>query len=83
MSELCALGAGSGADVPFALMGGTCRVQGVGDVIKAQMCIRDSPVTREYLTRYLKTLPRLRGVRLACVVRSAPRACLLYTSRCV
>ena len=34
----------------------------------------DHPVTREYLTRYLKTLPRLRGVRLACVVRSAPRA---------
>lgn len=32
----------------------------------------DHPVTREYLTRYLKTLPRLRGVRLACVVRSAP-----------
>ena len=29
------LGAGIGADVPFALMGGTCRVQGVGDVIKA------------------------------------------------
>ena len=25
----------------------------------------DHPVTREYLTRYLKTLPRLRGVRLA------------------
>ena len=35
MSELCALGAGIGADVPFALMGGTCRVQGVGDVMKA------------------------------------------------
>ena len=34
----------------------------------------DHPVTREYLTRYLKTLSRLRGVRLACVVRSAPRA---------
>ena len=34
----------------------------------------DHPVTREYLARYLKTLPRLRGVRLACVVRSAPRA---------
>ena len=34
-SELCALGAGIGADVPFALMGGTCRVQGVGDVMKA------------------------------------------------
>ncbi len=35
MSELCALGAEIGADVPFALMGGTCRVQGVGDLIKA------------------------------------------------
>ena len=35
MSELCALGAKIGADGPFALMGGTCRVQGVGDVIKA------------------------------------------------
>ncbi|MDD4850306.1 MAG: 4-(cytidine 5'-diphospho)-2-C-methyl-D-erythritol kinase [Gemmiger sp.] len=34
MSELCALGATIGADVPFALMGGTCRVQGVGDFIK-------------------------------------------------
>ena len=33
----------------------------------------DHPVTREYLTRYLETLPRLRGVRLACVVRSSPR----------
>ena len=28
MSELCALGAKIGADVPFALMGGTCRVHG-------------------------------------------------------
>ena len=35
MSELCALGAKVGADVPFALMGGTCRVQGVGDLIRA------------------------------------------------
>ena len=35
MSELCALGVGIGADVPFALMGGTCRVQGLGDLIKA------------------------------------------------
>lgn len=34
MSELCAIGAGVGADVPFALMGGTCRVRGVGDLIK-------------------------------------------------
>ncbi len=35
MSELCAIGAGIGADVPFALVGGTCRVKGVGDLIKA------------------------------------------------
>ena len=35
LSELCALGAAIGADVPFALVGGTCRVQGVGDLIKA------------------------------------------------
>ena len=34
MSELCAIGAKIGADVPFALMGGTCRVQGVGDFLK-------------------------------------------------
>ena len=33
----------------------------------------DHPVTQEYLTRYLRTLPRLREVRLACVVRSSPR----------
>ena len=34
MSELCALGASIGADVPFALMGGTCRVKGIGDLLK-------------------------------------------------
>ena len=34
MSELCALGASIGADVPFALMGGTCRVRGIGDLRK-------------------------------------------------
>ena len=34
VSELCALGATIGADVPFAIMGGTCRVQGVGDMLK-------------------------------------------------
>lgn len=33
----------------------------------------DHPVTREYLTRYLKTLPELNGIRLACVVRSSAR----------
>lgn len=35
MSELCVIGAGIGADVPFALLGGTCRVRGVGDLMKA------------------------------------------------
>ncbi len=34
LGELCAIGATVGADVPFALMGGTCRVQGVGDFLK-------------------------------------------------
>ena len=34
MRELCAIGATIGADVPFALMGGTCRVRGVGDLLK-------------------------------------------------
>ena len=34
MSELCAIGATIGADVPFALMGGTCRVQGIGDLLE-------------------------------------------------
>ena len=33
----------------------------------------DHPVTREYVTRYLRTLPALKGVRLACVVRSSAR----------
>ena len=33
--QLCAMGVQIGADVPFALMGGTCRVQGVGDFLKA------------------------------------------------
>ena len=35
MSELCAIGAGIGADVPFALLGGTCRVRGVGALMQA------------------------------------------------
>ena len=34
----------------------------------------DHPVSREYITRYLKTLPELKGVRLACVVRTSPKA---------
>ena len=34
ITELCAIGAEIGADVPFAILGGTCRVQGVGDVMK-------------------------------------------------
>lgn len=35
MSELCAIGATVGSDVPFALLGGTARVKGVGDLMKA------------------------------------------------
>lgn len=31
----------------------------------------DNPVSREYITRYLKTLPSLRGIKLACVVRTS------------
>ena len=34
----------------------------------------DHPVTREYLTHYLKTYARLRGVRLACVVRASAQS---------
>ena len=33
----------------------------------------DHPVSREYITRYLGTLPKPRGVRLACVVRSSAK----------
>ena len=33
----------------------------------------DHPITREYISRYIKTLPDLKGMRLACVVRSSPR----------
>lgn len=35
MSELLALGDPLGADVPFALLGGTCRVQGIGNLLCA------------------------------------------------
>ena len=35
MSELCALGAKIGRGCALCLMGGTCRVQGVGDFLKA------------------------------------------------
>ncbi len=34
----------------------------------------DHPITREYITRYAKTLPDLEGVRLCCVVRSNAQA---------
>ena len=34
----------------------------------------DHPVTREYITRYLRTLPALKGVQLACVVRSSAQS---------
>ena len=35
MSELLALGEPLGADVPFALLGGTCRVRGIGEQLSA------------------------------------------------
>ena len=34
----------------------------------------DHPVSRAYITRYLTTLPALKGARLACVVRSSAKA---------
>lgn len=34
----------------------------------------DHPVTREYLTRYLKSLSQLHGARLVCVVHSSARS---------
>ena len=34
----------------------------------------DHPVSREYITRYLKTLPQLKGARLVCVVHSSAQA---------
>jgi len=34
----------------------------------------DHPVSREYITRYLKTLSQLKGARLVCVVRSSAQA---------
>lgn len=36
LPELCAIGLKVGADVPFSLMGGTARVQGIGDILKAE-----------------------------------------------
>ncbi|MEG2770272.1 MAG: 4-(cytidine 5'-diphospho)-2-C-methyl-D-erythritol kinase [Oscillospiraceae bacterium] len=33
VDKLCKIGADVGADVPFAIVGGTCRVAGIGDVI--------------------------------------------------
>ena len=35
LSELLALGEPLGADVPFALLGGTCRVRGIGEQLSA------------------------------------------------
>ena len=54
MSELCAIGAGIGADVPFALLGGTCRVRGVGDLMKA---LPPCPDCRFAVSRRLRRSP--------------------------
>lgn len=34
----------------------------------------EHPISREYIARYIRTLPQLRGARLACVVRSRPQS---------
>ena len=83
MSELCALGASIGADVPFALMGGTCRVQGVGDLLKPlprTVRPRKPPSAPEIWTRCAPlpatpwknaAVPRTPGLsRLCCVKRA-------------
>ena len=36
--ELCDIGAQVGADVPFSILGGTARVQGIGDVLRPAPC---------------------------------------------
>ncbi|MGN1347167.1 MAG: 4-(cytidine 5'-diphospho)-2-C-methyl-D-erythritol kinase [Eubacteriales bacterium] len=33
LDELCAIGAGIGADIPFCLVGGTCTAGGIGEVL--------------------------------------------------
>ena len=70
MSELCAIGAGIGADVPFALLGGTCRVRGVGDLMKAWAFPPPRPLPG--MTRWAAQSTRTAKPRSR---PSAPRTC--------
>lgn len=36
--RLCEIGAGLGADVPFCIRGGLCRVSGIGEIIEPMRC---------------------------------------------
>ncbi|MBQ4042373.1 MAG: 4-(cytidine 5'-diphospho)-2-C-methyl-D-erythritol kinase [Clostridia bacterium] len=42
--QLCELGAKLGADVPFCVTGGTCRCEGVGEVLTPVSCLPDYSV---------------------------------------
>lgn len=42
--ELCELGAKLGADVPFCLMGGTCRCEGIGEMLEPVRTLPDYTV---------------------------------------
>lgn len=44
LSELCALGAKLGADIPFCIMGGACLVEGIGDVLTATDPMPEFPI---------------------------------------
>lgn len=44
LEELMSLGLSLGADVPFCLLGGTARAQGVGEVLTPVPCLRSFPV---------------------------------------
>lgn len=42
--QLCLMGAKLGADVPFCITGGTCRCEGVGEVLTPVSCLPDYSV---------------------------------------
>ena len=42
--QLCAMGARLGADVPFCITGGTCRCEGIGEMLTPVCCLPDYSV---------------------------------------
>ncbi len=44
LSELCALGAKLGADLPFCITGGACLVEGIGDILTTTDPMPDFPI---------------------------------------